>query len=446
MNIVIGGAGSVGRHLAEVLAATGHNVTVIDRDAATLQLLENELDIGTLRANCAHGEALAEAGVADSDMYIAATNNDEVNLLSAAAAKAIGAKRCVARFHHRAYLDTQALSYQRLLSIDHLICPEYATAVAIARTLRNPGSLAVENFARDKIEMQELKVSDNAKALGVPLADLALPKGVRIATVARGEESFIPNAATAIARGDIVTLVGEKSNFDAGRKLLQTDKIKKKHVVIAGDTAMGVWLCRALRQRHFAVRLYAFQHQRAEELAAKLPHVTVVEADPTEPSVFVEEHIADADAFIALTDDDEHNILAAAQAKSMGAKQAIAVTARSTYLHLLTHVGIDRAFSPRIVAAREIQLLLEPGPVRVVASLVEAMADVYEVEVGPTAPVAGMPLKDIKLPGPCVIAAIQRGDEVHVPGADTRIQPNDTLLVIGRRDMAKELRKLFTGK
>ncbi|MCH8114077.1 MAG: NAD-binding protein, partial [Chloroflexi bacterium] len=296
-------AGAVGGHLAEVLAGTGHNITVIEKNAATLQALENELDIGSLRASCTHASALFEAGVADCDMFIAATDNDEVNLLSAAVATAMGAARCVARIHHRAYFDSGVFSYQRQLGIDHLICPEYATAVAIARTLRNPGSLAVENFARDKIEMQELKVSDNAKALGVALSALDLPRGVRIATVTRGDRSFIPDAATAIIKGDIVTLVGEKSSFDTARKLLQTEKIKKKHVVVLGESSMGVWLCRALRQRHFAVRLYAFGRERAEEIAAKLPHVTVIQADPTEPTFFAQERIGDADAFVALSDD-----------------------------------------------------------------------------------------------------------------------------------------------
>ncbi len=446
MNIIIAGAGAVGRHLAEVLAGSGHNITVVEKNAATLQALENELDIGSLRASCTHASALMEAGIADCDMFIAATDNDEVNLLSAAVATAMGAARCVARIHHRTYFDSSVFSYQRHLGIDHLICPEYATAVAIARTLRNPGSLAVENFARDKIEMQELKVSDDAKALGVALSALDLPSGVRIATVTRGERSFIPDAATEIIKDDIVTLVGEKSRFDTARKLLQTEKVKKKHVVVLGESAMGVWLCRALRQRHFAVRLYAFERERAEEIAEKLPHVTVIQANPTEPTFFAEERIGDADAFVALSDDDEHNILAAAQAKSVGVKLAVAVTARSTYLHLLEHVGIDRAFSPRAVAAREIQILLEPGPIRVAASLVEATADVYEVTVGTKAPASGLALKNIKLPGPCVVAAIQRGDEVHVPVADTVIESGDMLLVIGRREMSKSLRKLFAGK
>ncbi len=445
MNIVISGAGTVGRYLAEVLCGAGHDITVIEQQSSVLQALENELDIRTLRDHCAHGAALHKAGVANCDMYVAATNNDEVNLLSTSVASSMGARCTVARIHHRAYFDKEYFDFQRHFGIDHIICPEYATAVAIAQTLRNPGALAVEIFARGEIEMQELRVSDKAKAVGSTLAGLALPAGVRIATVTREEESFIPNATTTIERDDVMTLVGEKKAFEVARKLFQPAKSAKKHVAILGESSMGVWLCRALRQRHFSVRIFVFTPERAEELAAKLPHVTVIQADPTESAVFDEEHVADVDAFVALTDDDEQNILAAAQAKSLGAKLAIAVTSRSTYLHLLTHVGIDQAFSPRTVAAREIQLLLETGPIRVVGSLKEAMADVYEIRVGKSAPATGAKLKDIKFPGPSVLAAIQRGDSVCVPTADTAIEAGDDLLVIGRREMVKDLKKVFCG-
>lgn len=433
----------MGRYMAEILAAAGNNVTVIDLSAAKLSEIENELDIRTLRGNCAHGDALREAGVGKCDMFIAATNHDEVNILSASAAKGLGARTCVARVHHSAYFDGRGLDYNGYFRIDSLICPEYVTAVAIARTLRNPGALAIENFAEGEIEMQQLVVSEKAAAVGVPLKDLNLPSGVRLATITRGENSFIPGAATDIRCHDITTLVGEKGQLEAARRLFQTNKIKRKHVVVMGGTSMGVWLCRALRQRHFAVRLFVTDRARAEELADKLSHVTVLEAEPTEPSVFAEEHIAEADAFVALTEDDEHNILAAAQAKSMGTPMVIAVVERSTYLHLLEHVGIDRAFSPRQVAAREIHLLLERGPVRVLASLEEATADVYEVQVGKSAEVLGRALKNITWPSPCVIGAIHRGEKVFVPGAEDVIEKGDTLLIIGARALSEPFAALF---
>ncbi len=446
MNIVIAGAGAVGRHLAEVLAASGLNVTIIEMSLETLRALENELDIRTLRANCAHAPALIQAGVPNCDMFVAATDIDEINLLSASVAKKLGAKRCVARVHHRAYFSSSALDYGQQFGIDNLICPEHATAVEIARSLRNPGSLAVEDFARGQIVMQEIVVAENAKAVGQPLAELKMPQGARIAVVTRDHKSFIPLAGTVISKDDVVSLIGGRDIFETARRIFQPEKIKRKHVAVMGGSSMGVWLCRALRHRHFAVRLFVTDHDRAEELAEKLEHVTVVRADPTEPAVFTDEGIADADAFVALTDDDEHNILAAAQAKSMGVKFAVAVTQRSTYLHLHRHVGIDRAFSPRQVAVKNIQILLDPGSVRVLASMVEASADVYEVRVGPRSKAVGTCLRDLKLPGPSVVGAILRGEKVRVPGADDTIEENDVALIIGGKGLEKELTKLLAGK
>ncbi len=446
MNIVIAGAGSVGRHLAEVLAASGSNVTIIELHPDTLRALENELDIRTLRANCAHASALVDAGVPKCDMFVAATDIDEINLLAASVAKRLGAKHCTARVHHRAYFSTSALDYGQHLGIDDLICPEHATAVEIARSLRNPGAIAIEDFARGQIVMQELSVDADAKAVGQPLANLSMPHGVRIAVVTRDQKSFIPKADTIIDRGDVVSLIGERDIFDTARRMFQPAKITRKHVVVMGESSMGVWLCRALRHRHFAVRLFVTNPERAEELAEKLEHITVVRADPTEPAVFTDEGISDADAFVALTDDDEHNILGAAQAKSMGVKFAVAVTQRSTYLHLLQHVGIDRAYSPRQVAVRNIQLLLDRRPVRVIASMVEASADIYEVRVGKRGKAVNTPLRELKLPGPSVMGAILRGDDVCVPGADDKCGENDVAIIIGKKGLEKELTKLFAGK
>ncbi len=443
MNIVIAGAGTVGRHLAEVLSAGGKNVTVIDCDPEKLEELENELDVRTLKGNCAHGDTLREAGVASCDMYIAATSHDEINLLSASAAKGIGAEKSVARVHHSAYFDGRGLDYRSYFRIDSLICPEYETAVAIARTLRNPGATVVERFAGDKIELQELEVSEGASAVGIPLSELKLPRGVRLAAVTRNDGSFIPTATTVIQGGDVVTVIGETGQIDPTRKMLQKGKATRLRVVIMGGTSMSVWLGRSLRQRHFAVRIFLDDRARAVELADKLSHVTVIEADPTEPVTFAEERINEADAFVAVTNDDEHNILAAAQAKSLGCKKVIAVIARSTYLHLLEHVGIDRAFSPRIVAARELQNLLESGPVRVPASLVEATADVYEIHVGESAAVVGQSLRSITMPGPCVVGAIQRDHDVFVPGAEDAIKGGDKLLLIGARGLREKLQKTF---
>ncbi len=446
MSIVIAGAGEVGRHAAEVLVGDGHNVVMVDLSAAKLRALEDRLDVRTLQGNCAHAEVLREAGVAKCELLLAATDIDEINLLAAIVAKGIGAKRTLVRVHHSAYFSGKGLDYATHLGIEELICPEYLTSQAIARTLRNPGALAIEEFARGQIEMQELPVDEDGAAIGKPLAELKLPAGVRLAQIRRNEATVLPSAKTTIQVGDVVTLIGERKTFEQGRKIFAAGTSKRKTVVIMGGTAMSVWLSRALEKREFSVRLFEKDAERAEELSNKLPHVTVIRADPTEQEVQEEERIGHADAFVAVTADDEHNILSAAQAKSLGAKMAISVVQRTTYMHLYSSVGVDRAFSPRVVAAAAVRKMLDVGPVRLLASLSDGAADVYEIRPTRKSIAVGKELRNLKLPPECMIGAIQRDGTVKVPGADDTIAIGDTLLLIGPDGIERKLKKIFATK
>ncbi len=446
MDIIICGAGEVGRHCAETMAA-GNNITVIDLDPAKLAVLEETMDVRTLVGNATHAETLVEAGVPSAELFIAVTSVDEINLLSASIASGLGAHRTIARVHHSAYFDGRGLDYSLHFGLDHLVCPDHTTAVAIAQVLRSPGALAVERFARGRVELQQLPVSADAPAVNKPLSALTLPGSARIVAIEREQIAFIPEAGTVIQADDVVTLVGDVAQFDKLKKVFHTADDRRIRVMINGGTALAVWLCRALHSRNFSVRLFEPNKARAEELSEKLGWVTVLAVSPIEGEVLKEERIDQADAFVAATDDDESNILAAAQAKRMGCRAAIAVLQRGTYLHMIEHVGIDRAFSPRVTAVAQIQRLLDDSPVRQLATLAEGIADVFEVRV-PAAPgsapdVVGRPLKMVRFPARTIIAAIQRGDQAFVPSADDAIQASDTVVVIAPAGSRKAIRKLF---
>lgn len=443
MEIIICGAGEVGRHCAEVMTS-GNSITIIDLDEAKLAQLDETLDARTLVGNATHAETLLEAGVASADLFIAVTNVDENNLLSASVASGLGAHRTIARVHHSAYFDSRGLDYSLQLGIDHLVCPDHTTAVAIAQVLRSPGAIAVERFARGKVELQQLPVSDDAQAVGQPLSALKMPGSARIVAIERQNIAFIPEASTVIQPDDVVTLVGESAQFDKIKKLFHTAEDRRQRVMINGGTALAVWLCRALHSRNFSVRLFEPDPRRAEELAEKLGWVTVLNVNPIEGDVLKEERIDQADAFVATTHDDESNILAAAQAKRMGAQTAIAVLQRGTYLHLIEHVGIDRAFSPRSTAVTQIQRLLDDSPVRHLATLAEGIAEVFEVRATSEAKdVINQPLRQVKFPARTIIAAIQRDESAFVPGAADDIRPGDTVVVIAPAGTRKVIRKLF---
>ncbi len=446
MNIIIAGAGEVGGHAAEVLSANGHNVTVIDLDTVRLRALSEAIDVRTLVGSCSHFGVLKEAGAERCDLMLAATRIDEINMLSASVAKAAGAKKSIVRVHHTANYSLRKTSYAAQLGIDEMICPEHLTSLSIAQTIRNPGLIALEEFGRGQLLMQRLPVATGASAASKPLADLRLPPSTRIATVEREGAVFLAAASTKLFVGDIVTLIGENKNFDAARKIFSKEKEKCVHVAIMGETSTAVWLCRALKSRLFSVRVFVEHQDRAREISEKLAHVTVLDADPTDPTTFADEHIEKADVFTAVTEDDERNILACAQAKAMGVGKAVAVVQRAKYLHLFPHVGIDQAFSPRADAVKAILRLIDRGPIRSLATFAEGVAEVYELRPSKRAKVLGNELRNVKLPAQTMIAAIRRGDDVYVPGADDQIAAGDTVLVIGPCGIADELRKTFVTK
>lgn len=446
MRIVICGAGHVGTFAAEVLAAARHSITVIDKDAQRVRAIGERLDVATLEGNCAHAETLLEAGVATADLVLAATEFDEINLVTASISKGLGAAKSVARVHLGAFYDERRFGYARHLGIDRLICPEFATSEQIAHILRNPAAIAIESFANWSIELQELAVADKAPAVGKSLTKIALPPATRLVAVARDGDAFAPTGSYVVRAGDEIVLVGETAAMLKAVRLFGEQRLDRRDIVVMGGGPMAEWLCRALRDRAFRIRLFEPDRDRAEKLAAELDWVTVFNADATNQATFKEEYLSRADVFVAITDDDESNILGGAWAKSQGVKQAIAVVQRPIYLHLLEHVGIDLAFSPRTAAIRELNLILNEGPVLALSSIARGGLDVYSVRLPPRSPIVGATLSERPFPEQFVVAAIQHESSAFVPDGASRINAGDTLLVVGPRKQGAALQKIVSPR
>ena len=443
MKIIICGAGEVGSHAAETLAAMGSSIIVIDTDPARLRDIEDNMDVATITGSAADAEILIEAGARDAELVLAATDSDEVNLMTASIAKGLGARKSIARVHDRAFFSGSVFHYDDHFDIDQLICPEYATSLAIARRLRNPGAVAIENFTRGRIEMQEFRASETGLAIGKRLADVLIPNGTRLALIKRDDQAYIPSAKSVVVAGDIVVLVGNAPVFDEARKQFQADKPPKRKIVLMGGPPMAIWLCQQLRSKEFSVRLFERDRARAEQLAEQLDWVTVLNADPLDRAVFAEENLMLADVFIALLPSDEANIIGAVLAKTRGVEEVITVVQQSKFLDIIYDIGVDRAYSTRHVAAEEIENVLDHRPHRLLGTLAEGHVDVFRVRVGEKSTAAGQALRDLNLSPDWVLAAIHRGTETFVPGADDTVEIGDTVLVVGKHGKETTLQKIF---
>lgn len=441
--IVICGAGEVGTHIAELLAGSGDSVTVIDVSRDRIAWLDDAVDISTVTGSCTNAEVLRLAIGDEADLLVACTDQDEVNLLTCALAKHLNVSRTVARVEHRVFFESAGLDYAKCLGVDGMICPDYSTAQAIARLIRNPGTVAIEDFGQEAVEMQELKVSPDASAVGQTLEALKMPPRTLVAAVRREDSAFVPSADTVIQPDDGVVLVGHVESLPAARRLFYEAEESPRQIVIMGGSAIAVWLCRNLPRRRFRIRLFEPDRERAAELGNKLDWLTVIQADVVDPAVFEEEKIGQADILVACGDDDEQNMLTCVWAKNKGTRTVIAVSGRSDYLTLLAQIGIDYAISPRNEAAEEIDNFLDHSPLRRVSTLADGVLDVYRARVGPGAKMLDCPLEETERSSDWIIALIRRDGATFVPDATDSLVAGDTLVVVGSHGIESQLESLF---
>ena len=443
MNITIFGAGTVGTSIADLLCANGHNVCLVDSSEKALRQVEERLDVRTLCGSACDSIVLFQAGVLSADLVLAVTSTDEVNLVGASLAKAMGAKRSVARVFNPAYLDTSTFDYRRHFGIDRLLSLENLTAIELARAIRMPTLFAVENFARGGIEVQEIAVEAGSKAVGVPLKDLQLERGVRIGLISNESRCVIAGANDVIEAGDHVTLIGTHEKVEQTKsEFFEHRPPQKLNVIIAGGGETGYNLALILQKGRFKTVLMEADPDRCEYLARRLTSTTILHADATRQAEMQEARVGKADIFVAATGHDEDNIVCGVEARELGCPRILSVVRRPDYANVLAKVGIDVAVSPREVTARQVLGMVQGGGIVGGSGISGGDAEVWEVEIVSGAPVTKAPLKDVSLPG-CLIAAVVREDFVSVPGADDQLKAGDIAVVLVHHNSITDTLALF---
>ncbi|MEO1269909.1 MAG: Trk system potassium transporter TrkA, partial [Myxococcota bacterium] len=327
MKIVIVGMGEVGKHIAKVLLDETHDVVIIDQDEGALNSAEERFDAMILQGHGGSIATLREAGIDSCDLFIAVTNNDEVNMISAIRAKQLGAKQTIARVSNEVYFDDErGLHRSTFGHIDLVINPKVLVAIEIHKLVRTAAAVAVEDFADNRIEMVQLPVDESSTTLNRPLRDLSLPNNTLIAAIERSGELIVPSGADKLLPGDEVLCVGRVEQIPQVERLFNRERKRFVHkVFIVGGSEIGEHLARTLDADGVHVVLVEQDRERCYELADQLgDNVTVLNGDGTNMTLLEEERIDRADVFIAASAHDEVNLMASLLAKDLGVRRSIA--------------------------------------------------------------------------------------------------------------------------
>lgn len=443
MRILTLGAGTVGTWIADLLCRYRHDVTIVDSDIEHVKRLNSDLDVKAIHGSASQSSVLFQAGVMGCDLCLAVTGDDEVNLIAASMAKAMGVKRSVARVYQSVFRDLSTFDYQRHFGIDRLLSLEHLTAMELAKAIRNPESITLEHFARGQLEVAEFEVTRDSDAIGKPLRQLALTGGVRIGTLKRNNKTWIASANDQIQIGDWLSLLGKRDEVDEIKKTFSAGSPKQQYVVIAGGGETGFHLARALDGDRHRVLVLESDEERCDYLASHLNRVTVLCADATRKSTLEEERVGGCDYFVACTGHDENNIMAGLEAKELGAKHIMAIVGRPDYASIVKRLGIDNAVSERDAMARQILGLLSDGPILSQLQLPASDVFVLELEVAPDSDVTKDSLAALSLPEGVLIAAVLQEDFVSVPSANDRLQAGNTALVLARQNQVASVSQSF---
>lgn len=446
MKIIIVGAGKMGMAIARELSNQGHDITMVDRDPEHLETASNMLDVITVEGNGADFAVLREAGVRDMDLLIAASGQDETNLVSCAAARALGVKNSVARVKDPSYnRDTEAL--RRGFGISATFNPDMEAAREIARILQFPTAARVETFARGRAEMVEYRIPQGSALDGLALKDLPgkLHSRVLVCAVEREGAVSIPNGEFVLHDGDRLNIAGARGELRRFFTAVKAYRESVRSVVLLGGSRIAAYLSRQLTAAGIHVTILERDHSRCEALCDMLPDVTVICGDGSKQEVLLEEGIRTTDAFVALTGFDEDNIIISMYARRCGVGKVVTKVSDNHFVDMLQGTGLDTFICPKLLAASELTRYVramknaEQSSVETLYRLMDNQVEALEFRVGESGRCVGRCLRDLDLRGNVLLAAIIRNGEFLIPGGNTQLLPGDHAVVVTTRSDLQDL-------
>ena len=445
MRVVIVGAGQVGSSIAADLADT-HEVIVVDCDSERTEELNYSFDVLGVTGDGTSVATLEEAGIEETDMVIASTDDDETNIVVCSTVKAISDAFTIARVKNTEYLRTWERS-ARAFGVDFMVCTNLLAAESIVRMIGLPAARDVDPFAGGQVQMAEFEVDADSPVANQTVAEADRFDSLTFVAILRNGCVEIARGETVINADDRVIVIGSPESVQQFARSVEPDESPgtAEEVVIVGGSEIGYHVARLLEDRGFKPRLVEQDGDRARNLAERLPNTVVMESDATDIEFLEREHVGDADVVVSTLDSDEKNLLVSLLAARMGVERTIAIIDTSEYVDLFETVGVDVGVSPRGVVAEEISRFTREGDAENVALIESDKAEVLEIEVDDESILAGRPIEESArdLPNGVVIGAITREREFIAPRGDTVPQVGDHVVVFADIDVVDDVAPLL---
>lgn len=453
MKIVVVGDGKVGFAIAKQLNQEGHDITVVENKVNVLSSTMNQLDIVGVQGNGASLDTLLEARVPSSDLLIAATSTDEVNIICCLLAKKkLGARHTIARIRNPEYNNTVRLIKDEL-GLSMSINPEQAAAREILRAIRFSNSIKVSSFAKGRIELAEVKVTENSPLLNMRVVDInrRFKTEVLFVTILRDGEVIIPNGNTVIYENDRLTLTGSATQLE--RFFIKIGILSDRtvnEVMIVGGGRITYYLTRMLLELGMAVKIIELNKDKCINLVEKFPQATVIHGDGTDHELLLSESLEEMDAFIALTDNDEENVIISMFAQSHDVTHVLPKVNRVSLGFLLDKLGLENSITPKFITANQIVQYVRAmqntvgSNVESLIKLVDDKVEALEFRVRDNCRFIDVPIKDLNIRKGIIIAYITHKGVSKVATGDTRIQLSDTVIIISKVAGLRDINDLLS--
>ncbi len=437
MNIIIVGCGKVGQNLAEQLNEQGNNITVIDTAPGLVKDLSERLDIMGFVGNGATHALQEEAGVKSADLLIAVTGSDELNLLCCLIAKRSSNCQTIARVKNPVY-STESEYLKDELGLGLVINPQQAAAAEIARVLRFPSATKIDTFAGGRVELLKFRLPENSPLVGLTVREVVskLHCDVLICTIERGDEAYIAKAHVKFEPRDVISLVGSPRNAASFFAKIAYKTHAVKDVMIAGGGETAHYLCEMLENSGIDIKVIEKNPEVCNQLCTLYPNATIIHGNAGNKETLLQEGLASAGAFVALTNLDEENILLSLYAKSAGRGKVITKINRFEFDDVVQHLDLDSIVYPKNIVSDIIVRFVRAmknsigSNVETLYNVIKGKIEASEFIVRKGSPIIGKPLMDLEFKPNVLIASILRGKKVIIPRGHDFIMTGDHVVIV----------------